>query len=220
MFSHISANWMPSGSCKCASGDKWRKPGSANVHFATDGGARVPVIVQNGTDGGHRVPANVHRATDSGGRVPAIGHFATDEAVAFLYCIVGRLPVIIGIMSDNIPQAPSAVAQTSQSIPPQFASNPVKLLGGHRRSGALGGAARTGRRRVVVRSGIGGPAPQKFQPGVEALALVARGGRGGGGGGAGRGRAQIQPAVPAAFLRKDANGKPEIDYGVCVLRFP
>ena len=27
-------------------------------------------------------------------------------------------------------------------------------------------------------------------------------------------------AVPAAFLRKDANGKPEIDYGVCVLRFP
>jgi DNA-binding transcriptional ArsR family regulator len=27
-------------------------------------------------------------------------------------------------------------------------------------------------------------------------------------------------AVPAASLRKDANGKPEIDYGVCVLRFP
>ena len=27
-------------------------------------------------------------------------------------------------------------------------------------------------------------------------------------------------AVPAPFLRKDANGKPEIDYGICVLRFP
>ena len=48
------------------------------------------------------------------------------EAVAFLYCIVGRLPVIIGTMSDNISQAPSAVVQTSQSILPQFASNPVQ----------------------------------------------------------------------------------------------
>ena len=142
------------------------------------------------------------------------------EAVAFLYCIVGRLPVIIGTMSDNVPQAPSAVSATAQSIPPQFASNPVKLLA------AIADPVRW----AVMRELAGGESLSVLELAgrlrkdsnlvskhlrwlreAGAVAVVAVPGADG---------RKSSHAVPAAFLRKDANGKPEIDYGVCVLRFP
>ncbi len=146
--------------------------------------------------------------------------FRVIEAFTFLYCIVGRLPVIIGIMSDNISQAPSAVAQTSQSIQPQFASNPVKLLA------AIADPVRW----AVLRELAGGESLSVLELAgrlrknsnlaskhlrwlreAGAVAVVAVPGADG---------RKSSHAVPAAFLRKDANGKPEIDYGVCVLRFP
>jgi len=142
------------------------------------------------------------------------------EAVAFLYCIVGRVPIIIGTMSDNIPQAPSVVAPTSQSIPPQFASNPVKLLaaiadpvrwalmrelaGGESLS-VLELAGRLRKDSNLVSKHL------RWLREAGAVAVVAVPGADG---------RKSSHAVPAAFLRKDANGKPEIDYGVCVLRFP
>ena len=142
------------------------------------------------------------------------------EAFAFLYCIVGRLPVIIGTMSDNVPQAPPAVAQTPQSVPPQFASNPVKLLA------AIADPVRW----AVMRELAGGESLSVLELAgrlrkdsnlvskhlrwlreAGAVAVVTLPGVDG---------RKSSHAVPAAFLRKDANGKPEIDYGVCVLRFP
>jgi DNA-binding transcriptional ArsR family regulator len=146
--------------------------------------------------------------------------FQPMEAVAFLYCFIGRLPVIIGNMSDNVPQATPAVSATSQSIPPQFASNPVKLLA------AIADPVRW----AVLRELAGGESLSvlelagrlKQNPNLiskhlrwlreaGAVVVVAVPGVDG---------RKSSHAVPAAFLRKDANGKPEIDYGVCVLRFP
>ena len=142
------------------------------------------------------------------------------EAATFLYCIVGRLPVIIGSMSDNISQSPPAVSATSQLIPSQFASNPVKLLA------AIADPVRW----AVLRELAGGESLSVLElagrlrknanlvskhlrwlreaGAVAVLSVPGVDGR------------KSSHAVPAAFLRKDANGKPEIDYGVCVLRFP
>jgi len=142
------------------------------------------------------------------------------EADVFLYCIVGRLPVIIGSMSDNVPQAPPAVSATAQSIPPQFASNPVKLLA------AIADPVRW----AVLRELAGGESLSVLELAgrlvkdsnlvskhlrwlreAGAVAVVTVPGVDG---------RKSSHAVQAVFLRKDANGKPEIDYGVCVLRFP
>jgi len=142
------------------------------------------------------------------------------EADVFLYCIVGRLPVIIGSMSDNVPQAPPAVSATAQSIPTQFASNPVKLLaaiadpvrwavlrelaGGESLSG-LELAGRLGKDSNLVSKHL------RWLREAGAVAVVTVPGVDG---------RKSSHAVQAVFLRKDANGKPEIDYGVCLLRFP
>jgi len=123
-------------------------------------------------------------------------------------------------MSDNVPQAPPAATATSQSIPPQFASNPVKLLA------AIADPVRW----AVLRELAGGESLSVLELAgrlrkdsnlvskhlrwlreAGAVAVVAVPGVDG---------RKSSHAVPAAFLRKDANGKPEIDYGICVLRFP
>ena len=142
------------------------------------------------------------------------------EAVAFLYCVVGRLPVIIGSMSDNISQSPPAVAQTPQSVLPPPVSDPVKLLvaiadpvrwavlrelaGGESLS-VLELAGRLRKDSNLVSKHL------RWLREAGAVAVVAVPGADG---------RKSSHAVPAVFLRKDANGKPEIDYGVCVLRFP
>ena len=142
------------------------------------------------------------------------------EAVVFLYCIAGRLPIIIGSMSDNISQAPSAVAPTQQSVPPPPVSDPLKLLvaiadpvrwavlrelaGGESLS-VLELAGRLRKDSNLVSKHL------RWLREAGAVAVVALPGVDG---------RKSSHAVPAAFLHKDANGKPEIDYGICVLRFP
>jgi DNA-binding transcriptional ArsR family regulator len=143
------------------------------------------------------------------------------EAVAFLYCIVGRMSVIIGGMSDTLLPTPAAVAAASQFVPAPAASNPVKLLI------AIADPVRW----AVLRELAGGEALSVLELAgrlrknpnlvskhlrwlreagavVVVVALPGADGR------------KSSHAVPAAFLRKDANGKAEIDYGICVLRFP
>ena len=146
--------------------------------------------------------------------------FQPMEAVAFLYCIVGRLPVIIGIMSDNIPRASSRrlLQGAVHSATVRFRSGEV--AGGHRRSGALGGDAQLAGGESLSVLELAGRLRKdsnlvskhlRWLREAGAVAVVAVPGADG---------RKSSHAVPAAFLRKGADGKAEIDYGVCVLRFP
>ena len=142
------------------------------------------------------------------------------DAVAFRYCLAAQRSFIIEIMSENLPSTPVAVVQTSQFVPAPAVSNPVKLLiaiadpvrwavlrelaGGESLS-VLELAGRLRKDSNLVSKHL------RWLREAGAVAVVTLPGVDG---------RKSSHAVPAAFLRKDANGKPEIDYGVCVLRFP
>ncbi len=123
-------------------------------------------------------------------------------------------------MSDTLPSNSAAVGATSQFVPAPAAANPVKLLI------AIADPVRW----AVLRELAGGEALSVLELAgrlrksdnlvskhlrwlreAGAVAVVAVPGADG---------RKSSHAVPATFLRKDANGKAEIDYGVCVLRFP
>jgi DNA-binding transcriptional ArsR family regulator len=123
-------------------------------------------------------------------------------------------------MSENIPSSPASVASPSQFVPAPALSNPVKLLI----------AIADPLRWAVLRELAGGEALSvqelagrlrknanlvskhlRWLREAGALTVVTSPGADG---------RKSSHAVPATFLRRDANGKAEIDYGVCVLRFP
>ena len=123
-------------------------------------------------------------------------------------------------MSDHVPQTPPAVSATTNSIPPEFASDPVKLLA----------AIADPIRWAVLRELAGGESLSvldlagrlrqtpnlvskhlRWLREAGAVAVVAVPG--------GDAR-KSNHLVPEKFRRKGTTGKPEIDYGLCALRFP
>lgn len=123
-------------------------------------------------------------------------------------------------MSDSLASTPAAVVATSQFVPAPAAADPVKLLvaiahpvrwavlrelaGGE----ALSVLALAGRLRLSANLVSKHLHWLRAAGAVTVVALP------------GADRRLSSHAVPATFLRKDANGRAEIDYGVCVLRFP
>lgn len=123
-------------------------------------------------------------------------------------------------MSESIPQTSPVASAAAPPIQAQFQYNPVKLLV----------AVADPIRWAVLRELAGGEALSvlelagRLRLGANLVSKHLRWLREAGAvvvvpvaGGDGR---RSHHLVPDSFRRPSANGKPEIDYGVCVLRFP
>jgi DNA-binding transcriptional ArsR family regulator len=127
---------------------------------------------------------------------------------------------IMRTMSDTLPSTATVGGATSQFVPALTLSNPVKLLVAIADPvrwavlRELAGGDALSVRELAARLRKNGNLVSKhlrWLRAAGAVTVVALPGA--------DGRKSCH-AVPATFLRKDVNGKAEIDYGVCVLRFP